>query len=425
MGDVLASNRIAGKNGDDSQLVQSIDHLFKQVVDSETFKAAPVMRGLLFYLWQHRGESPSEYAIAIDALGRRPDFDPKLDATVRVGIARLRAKLKEFYEREIEPSPFQLTIPLGYHELKWIQIPSSHVKDQPPPLRIQFILLGLITTAIVLAVLCINLFHENRTLKASKAATLPQLPSLWRSVLASGKAPTIVVPSPLFFRWSGNAILIRDVAVTQFQDWIASAPIREAVKKWGPPTLAQSYITVGAAKSAARILEYLEIMGQHPELTDSGNFATDTYSTRNTIFLGSLRQYAAGDRVTQIMQRTNFYVKGSDPGIVWNRNPAPGEATAYREEEFSRERKIVPALVSLLPVTTTGTRSLLLLGPNAAASVFTSILLSPEGLKLVNEQLGKAGHPDSWEMVIEAEINKETVLKIQPVAFRRISASFK
>jgi hypothetical protein len=49
----------------------------------------------------------SEYAVATDALGRRIDFDPKTDASVRVQISRLRRKLKDFYETE--GAPMRLT----------------------------------------------------------------------------------------------------------------------------------------------------------------------------------------------------------------------------------------------------------------------------------------------------------------------------
>src|ERR1700680_2502781 len=74
------------------------DELIRQVADSETFRAAPTMRALLLYLWEHQGEPISEYAIATAALSRSPDFVPKLDSTVRVQVARLRTKLKEFHE---------------------------------------------------------------------------------------------------------------------------------------------------------------------------------------------------------------------------------------------------------------------------------------------------------------------------------------
>ena len=73
---------------------KALDDLIGQVADSETFRTAPVMRSLLLYLWKNQGEQISEYAIAVDALGRSPEFDPKTDSTVRVQVARLRTKLK-------------------------------------------------------------------------------------------------------------------------------------------------------------------------------------------------------------------------------------------------------------------------------------------------------------------------------------------
>src|SRR5215471_6757496 len=98
------------------------DELTRQVADSDTFGSAPTMRALLLYLWEHQGEPISEYAIATEALGRSPDFDPKLDSTVRVQVARLRTKLKEFYEGA-EAFPLRLSLPLGRHELHWVYEP--------------------------------------------------------------------------------------------------------------------------------------------------------------------------------------------------------------------------------------------------------------------------------------------------------------
>jgi len=423
---VVALDKSAGRKACDSRFDAPLDHLFKLMIESETFRAAPVMRALLLYLWQHQGESLSEYAIGVEALGRPPDFDPKEDATVRVGISRLRAKIRTFYEGEIEPSPLQLTIPLGGHEIRWIQIPDATSRVsifRAPPQPYRNMLLGSIIVGAVLAALCMILVLENRTLRASLPAPPPELPRLWRSFLASGKDPIVVVPSPLFFRWSANAdILIRDATVGQFQDWASSSYIRRVAEKWGPPSLAQIYLPVPAVKSATRILRYLESHGQRPELTDSPNLASDSARTRNTIFLGSLRQYAAGDWVTQILGKTNFYIRGFNPSAMGNRNPGPGEASEYREVDFSAEHKLVLEMVTLLPPAPNGARSLLLLGPSPSVSSF--LVLSPDGLKLLDAQWMKAGSPDSWEMLVQAETNGETVLRLQPIAIRRIPATF-
>lgn len=43
------------------------------------------------------GVSVKEYQIATEVFGRPSDFDPHLDATVRVRAGRLRSKLAEYY----------------------------------------------------------------------------------------------------------------------------------------------------------------------------------------------------------------------------------------------------------------------------------------------------------------------------------------
>src|SRR5260370_34053333 len=41
--------------------------------------------------------STSEFRIATEVLGRRSDFNPKIDSSVRAQISRLRSKLEEYY----------------------------------------------------------------------------------------------------------------------------------------------------------------------------------------------------------------------------------------------------------------------------------------------------------------------------------------
>src|SRR5579883_2671825 len=102
-----------------------LNDLLRQIAESDVFRTAPAMRALLLYLWAHAGEPISEYGIATEALGRSPEFDPRTDSTVRVHIARLRAKLKEFYETAGDGFPLRLNLPLGSHELQWVYQPEQ------------------------------------------------------------------------------------------------------------------------------------------------------------------------------------------------------------------------------------------------------------------------------------------------------------
>src|SRR5262249_41574323 len=146
------------------------------------------------YLWEHQGEPISEYAIATEALGRNGDFDPKVDSTVRVQVARLRTKLKEFYETAGAEFPLRLSVPLGHHELRW-----TYHRPQKPwlsalnaiPRRVLWCI-GLSQLALALALACVVLLFEVRSLRSAIPAPPAPMPRFWRSFVAAGK-PTAIV----------------------------------------------------------------------------------------------------------------------------------------------------------------------------------------------------------------------------------------
>lgn len=395
------------------------DELIRQVADSETFRAAPTMRALLLYLWDHQGEPISEYAIATEALGRNREFDPKLDSTVRVQIARLRTKLKDFYEADDASFPLRLSLPLGRHELHWVyeppRKPSNSVWKSLP--RRHMWVIGL--TELALAMLCIVLFIQNRGLKASLPAPPASLPRFWQSFLMPGKPTAIVVPSPTYFFWPSHHVYIRDLQISDFPNWPTSPFLQETAGKWGPPELAQSYVGAMEMTAGIRLLQYLEKDGQQVRLTESRRFPAESFAAQNTIFLGMPR--TAG-YLNQMLEKTNFYIARVSPDVVRNRNPKPGEPAEFQEVSYSADRRIAPAIIILLPARPEHTRMLLLLGRNLTS--ITSVLVSLEGLKLLDEQWAKAGSPDAWELVIQAEIYRDTILKTTPVACRPIPSSF-
>jgi TolB-like protein len=55
----------------------------------------------------------SEYGIGLRVYDRDDAFDPRLDSIVRVDAARLRSKLREFYDSEGRSSPIRIEIPKG------------------------------------------------------------------------------------------------------------------------------------------------------------------------------------------------------------------------------------------------------------------------------------------------------------------------
>jgi hypothetical protein len=394
------------------------DDLIRQVADSETFRSAPTMRTLLVYLWEHRGESISEYAIATEALGRSHDFDPKLDSTVRVQVARLRTKLKEFYETG-GAFPLRLSLPLGRHELHWVYEPPQKTRTSILSVLPKRYVWGTGLTMLVLVIVCAVLLVQVRSLRASLPGLTAPTPRFWQSFLMAGKTTTIVVPSPTYFFWPSHQVYIRDLQISDFPNWPTSPFLKEMADKWGTPELAQSYVGAMEMTAGIRLLQYLEKDGQQVRLTESRRFPAESFAAQNTIFLGMPR--TAG-YLNKMLEKTNFYIARVSPDVVRNRNPRPGEPAEYQEVSYSSERRVAPAIITLLPARPEHTRTLLLLGRNLTS--ITSLLVSLEGLKLLDEQWARSGSPDAWEVVIQAEIYRDTILKTTPVACRPIPATF-
>lgn len=93
----------------------------ERILRSARFVHAEVLSQLLRYLADAAIKQPDsalkEYQIAVEALGRREDFDGRLDSAVRVQTSRLRAKLAEYYADEGANDPIIVELNRGSYSL--------------------------------------------------------------------------------------------------------------------------------------------------------------------------------------------------------------------------------------------------------------------------------------------------------------------
>ena len=84
---------------------------------SEAFTNAGRMKRFLQYVvdqsFHGKDDELSEYSIGLRVYDRDESFDPRLDSIVRVDAARLRSKLREFYDSEGRGNPIRIEIPKG------------------------------------------------------------------------------------------------------------------------------------------------------------------------------------------------------------------------------------------------------------------------------------------------------------------------
>ncbi|RVT93848.1 hypothetical protein [Sphingomonas crocodyli] len=89
---------------------------------SPAFSRAPIMKRLLEYLVEEtlagRGDQLKAYSVAVDGLGRAPDYDARADSYPRVQIGRLRRLIIEHYAQAAPGPAGRLSIPQGRYRVE-------------------------------------------------------------------------------------------------------------------------------------------------------------------------------------------------------------------------------------------------------------------------------------------------------------------
>jgi TolB-like protein/tetratricopeptide (TPR) repeat protein len=97
-----------------------IEEELDRILRSKVFSAAQRSQAFLRYVVeQSLTDAPAplkEFSIAMDVFARGHDYDPSIDATVRVEAGRLRSRLREYYDLEGSGDPISIDVPKGgYH----------------------------------------------------------------------------------------------------------------------------------------------------------------------------------------------------------------------------------------------------------------------------------------------------------------------
>jgi hypothetical protein len=121
-----------------------------RVFAAPQFERSPVMRRLLSFLVekavQGEGARLKAYTIAVDALGRPPNFDTQADSYPRVQVGRLRKLLDAFYAENGISGDIRFHIPKGGYDMRFDAVAAPMIAgeegetsaasvsaDPPPP----------------------------------------------------------------------------------------------------------------------------------------------------------------------------------------------------------------------------------------------------------------------------------------------------
>jgi TolB-like protein len=92
----------------------------ERILASAVFRKAQRSQRFLRYLVEFSLTQPAasikEYAVALDVFDRAADYNPTIDATVRVEASRLRQRLREYYEQEGQDDIVLISVPKGSYQ---------------------------------------------------------------------------------------------------------------------------------------------------------------------------------------------------------------------------------------------------------------------------------------------------------------------
>lgn len=114
-----------------------------RIVKTEQFRNSRILSGFLKYIVKEtldgNEQSLKEYVIATEVLKKSSDFNPQLDAVVRIHARRLRQILTDYYLDSGVHDPIKITIPKGRYIPKFERNLLEEVIDTEEPLEEAFV----------------------------------------------------------------------------------------------------------------------------------------------------------------------------------------------------------------------------------------------------------------------------------------------
>jgi hypothetical protein len=401
--------------------VEAIESHVQHVLQSPHFARAETQRKLLQYLWEHRLENVSEYALATDALGRSSNFDPTTDASVRVHISRLRRKLKDYYQNE-PGEPELLVIPTGTHQLMVLDHPivpapvPDSVEATPPENKSHIV--PILSSVIITLLLAVGILAwKNNNLRSNPERPKPN--AFWSSFLQGAAPIKIILPTPVFFGFTDSPTMrLRSTAVNDFNDMARDPKFQALTKGLGRPTFEQSYTVTWDTLAAIDMARYLDAVGakQRVSFDVTRDLSPLVLEQSNVIAVGT---HQTLQPLHEYLQAMSFTLAPSELRVI-NTKPRPGEQATYEIIHKSPEREVRPSLVALLPGRAPGLKVLLLQSRDTGALV--SLISSSAGSNSIEEMWRKNGSPQYFEMVTYTESESNRPLRTWPVAIHTFTS---
>ncbi|MCL4792999.1 MAG: hypothetical protein KJZ84_00480 [Bryobacteraceae bacterium] len=279
-----------------------------------------------------------EYSIGRDVMSKPEDYDPRVDASVRVQIGKLRQRLDQYYREEDGASDVRITLPKGHFELGF----ESRV---PPPLplpRRSWLAVGLAAGLIAALIWGAAGWRRVGAPEAAAESLSPEMKEFWGPFVDSRQQLLVVLGSPLFIRFHNQ--YFRHPQANTWPDVERIVPLEDLRRTLGAPTApaeTRRWTPLGEAMAAFRLAMVLGPARPDTGLKRSTTLAWEDVKSNSLVFLGPPK---FNQQLLALPVEQNFLF--ADTAIT-NLNPKPGELAAYRTDRDA-EIEDIPAEYALV-----------------------------------------------------------------------------
>jgi TolB-like protein len=136
---------------DENAIKAELERILSSAHFARSERLSKLLRFLVERHLEGKEDELKESLVGVEVFGRKPDYNTKLDSTVRTEAARIRARLSKYYANEGSRDPLVIELPKGGYVPRYRQpeLPGS-VRPAPKRLWLGAVLVGLILIATVI-----------------------------------------------------------------------------------------------------------------------------------------------------------------------------------------------------------------------------------------------------------------------------------
>ena len=423
--------------------------LVDQITRSKVFQGSDTLCRLLRYLVEKSHEEPGsalkEYRIATEVFGRKDDFDPRSDSSVRVQVARLRLKLHEYTLTEGIHDPVVVTIPKGAYKLSFAPAqnqpvparptaPAEHDESELPahashhasgnhsaefetlleaashhPSK-SWRLAALVLAALLICSLAgLSYFwrmSQPRTTAADRPAADPVVRAFWAPFLAKGNDIWVVFSNATFV---GRPL----TGMHYYQP-----------RQDPPGELQDHYTGVGEVLSVHELDATFYSLGTPLRVKRGALLSLDDVKTTNLIFVGApVENLTLNDIPTTRFFKFRSVTQGPRQGDVEvvNVQPAAKEAATYINAD-SHPITDDYAIIARLPGLEQGRQIIIAAGTTTIGTqAAVEFLCHPDTLRQLQKALGSGSEGKPFEALLHIKVARGVPVNAEIVAHRMVN----